>query len=174
MAYYDGLRAKWGTLPTPANGTGVSANLIALASATVTLANQPIPWPAAKAVARRSATGDWGKIVLRSRMTPTGGPGDAAILVAINAVESEDSDVLRVSDPDAWAVFVGGLQILENAGDLSAQSVAEITALAKVDIPWWSAKQADGGGELSTPPNVYDLIAAGLITEAFARQERLV
>ena len=109
-----------------------AAALVLVEALTITLTNQPIPWPTVETIARTSATGDWSRIVARSRQVPTLPPAtatDAAILAAINATESQNTDVLDPTNAPVWAAWQAGFAALEATGDLAATTVAAITAL---------------------------------------------
>lgn len=108
------------------------------------LTGQPFSWAAAKGIARGATTLDWPRIVARSAqrasavLPPPGTPLDpntAAILMAVNATESQDGDMVDPSHPEGWAAFQAGLAALQAIGDLSAKTVAAITALGTVQEP---------------------------------------
>lgn len=169
MAHYDALVKKWAALPPAKTGADVLANLAALNAEVVTMDNQPVRWGDAKGIARGAPTLDWSRIIARSRHSATLPPAtaeDMAVLVAINATESGDGDELNPANERGWAAFLAGLGALQAVGDLSQDTVDRIKALARRETPWWSSE-----GGLSAPPNVSDLIAAGLLAEDFARKE---
>ena len=109
-----------------------------------TLTGQPFPWAAAKGIARGAPTMDWSRIVVRSAqranvvLPPAGqalDPASAAILVAVNATESQDSDMIDPAHKEGWAAFEQGLGLLQMVGDLSSATVAAIVALGEVVVP---------------------------------------
>lgn len=117
-----------------------AAAAAALNAQTVSQTNRPILWADAKKVARTSSTGDWSRIVARSKQTPTLPPAtanDAAILAAINAVESEDGDLIDPANSAQWTTFINGISSLEAAGDLSSATAAAIQGLTSVTTPTW-------------------------------------
>lgn len=118
----------------------------ALAQQTATLHNQPFMWADAKRVARESPTGDWARIVMRSRQVaslPPQTPFDAAILAAINAVESADTDVVDPNDPGSWQAWSSGIAALSGVGDLSAGTVAALAALQTRTAPTFTPPPTD-------------------------------
>lgn len=152
---YTQLKAAIATLsPTPVGPAAIAAVLNAQ---TVTLAAQPITWGPVKLLARTSATGDWSRIVARSRMTPALPPAstlDAAILAAINATEGMDNDVIDPGNAAAWATFQGGMAALEATGDIAAATVAAILALTGPTVPMWQPLICSGDvqtAEAQTP-----------------------
>lgn len=106
------------------------------------LINQPFSWREAKRIARESPTGDWSRIVARSRLQPGLPPtttDDLAILAAINAVQSADTDIIDPASP-AWQ---GGLAALQGVGDLSTATALALHAIGTVTpLPW---KDVDAG-----------------------------
>ena len=62
---------------------------------------------------------------------------DAAIIAAINAVESSDSDIVDPAIAATWAAFQSGITSLCNIGDLSAATVSTISALTTKTVPMW-------------------------------------
>lgn len=124
-------------LPTPTDPVTIAGLLNAQ---TMTLNNQPFMLSQARMMARLSMTGDWARIVTRSRMTANLPPttvADMAILAAINVCAGGDTDVIDPSNSAAWAVWQAGMAALEASGDLSAATVAEISALTTVTVPVW-------------------------------------
>ncbi|WP_428485934.1 hypothetical protein [Rhodopila sp.] len=119
----------------------------AINAQSTTLTSQTFPWSAAKLIARQASTGDWSRIVARARGTPALPPAstaDQAILAAINAVESLDSDIIDPTNAPTWAAFQAGLAALGpsgpggiGSGDISAATIAAITALTTVTGPAW-------------------------------------
>lgn len=123
-----------------------AAAAAALNAQTDTLTNQVVRWVDAKRVARLAATGDWSRIVARARQTPALPPTtaiDAAILAAINAVESMEADLIDPSDTAGWSAWVGGISTLKAAGDLSQASVDAIMALTTHARPVWDPPVSD-------------------------------
>lgn len=118
----------------------------ALNARTVTKTGQKFFWKDAKRLARESATGDWGRIVARSRLQPNLPPAslaDAAILAAINAVESADDDVIDPSDPGSWQAWQSGLAALSAIGDLSANTITALNGLPTVVQLEWDPPPSD-------------------------------
>lgn len=131
------LKAAYIALGSPAD---LGAAATTLNAQTVTLSNQPFAWSSGKAIARRAATGDWSRIVARSRQVPALPPAtalDAAILAAINAVEAEDGDVIDPTNAAEWGAFQGGISALATEGDISSATIAAITALTSPTVPVW-------------------------------------
>jgi hypothetical protein len=113
---------------------------IVLNAQTIILNNQPVAWPAAKRIARTSSTGDWARIVARARQIPTLPPmtaTDAAILAAINAIESEDTDIIDPANTAEWTAFQTGLNALQATGDISVATISAISALTTSIVPAW-------------------------------------
>jgi len=111
----------------------------------------------AKTIARQSATGDWSRIVLRSRQVATIPPAtanDVAVLAAINVTESLDTDPIDQSNTATWPAWQAGIAALEASGDLSSASAALIAALSTQ-----TTTQAAIDGWVN-PPNEDDLAAA--------------
>jgi hypothetical protein len=135
---YAALKAALAALsPVPPD---IPSQVAAINAQTITLTNQPFAWSVAKALARTATTGDWSRIVARARQTPTLPPAtatDAAILMAINAVEAEDADVMDPTNAERWATLQAGLAALQAIGDISAATVAAINALTTVTQPAW-------------------------------------
>lgn len=131
---YQQIGAAWSALsPAPAS---LSAGLPQVQAYKVTLTNQPISWQAVKLVARRSSTGDWGRVEARSEQTPNLPPStatDAAILAAKNAVSMADTDMVDPTNATDWTAFQNGLTTLQTSGDISSATVTAINALTSVD-----------------------------------------
>jgi hypothetical protein len=126
---------------------GVSAIAAAINAQTVTATGAPFQWLAAKVLARTAPTGDWARIVARSRQTPTlppVTPTDAAILAAINATESGDTDLIDPGSTATWAAFQGGISALEASGDLASATASAILALADPTLPAWQPPVTEG------------------------------
>lgn len=120
--------------------SGFQAIANAINGQTTTLTNQPVKWADAKRLARTASTGDWSRIVARSRQVPAVPPAtatDSAILAAINAVESADADVIDPTNSAEWTAFQNGLSALQAAGDLASATVSAIQALTSVTGPKW-------------------------------------
>jgi hypothetical protein len=133
------LQAAIAALDVPDDSDAQIAGL--LNAQTVVLSEQPFPWGQALLLARTAATGDWARIVARSRQTPAlppATPTDAAILAAINATESQPGDVIDPTDAATWAAFQAGLAALEASGDLSSATIAAIGALTTVTAAAWT------------------------------------
>ena len=147
---YQALAAAYNAItPAPADH---AAAAVAINAPTVTTTGQPFLWSQATFIARTSVTGDWGRIVARSRQTPALPPVtaiDFAILAAINAVEGVGTDVIHPVDP-AWAAMQAGFAALLATGDISAATVAAIEALTISVSPAWE------------PPVTADDIASAL------------
>lgn len=110
---------------------------------TITVSNRPFKWRDAKRIARAAPTGDWSRIVARARMTPAlppATPGDAAILAAINAVESNDEDIIDPTDSAAWQALQAGIAALHGIGDLSTATIAALGELTTVIVPKWDPR----------------------------------
>lgn len=127
----DELKVAIGGLsPMPPDDNAI-ANVLNVQ--TVARTGQPFPWGKVKGVARRSATGDWARIVARARQMPVLPPAtalDVAILAAINATEGVDSDIIDPAHAEAWGAFQGGVAALRASGDLSVATASAIAALA--------------------------------------------
>lgn len=119
----------------------LTAATAALNAQIMTATNQTFTWLQAKTVAQTSITGDWSRIVARSRQTPTIPPvtgTDVAILAAINATEMSDTQVIDPTIAAGWSAVQSGLSALQTIGDLSSASVSAINALTTVTSPVWS------------------------------------
>jgi len=142
---YAQLAAAYNALsPVPASLSDACA---ALNAQTTTLTNQPITWLATKKIARIASTGDWSRIVARSRQVPALPPvtaTDVAILAAINAEQSEDADILDPTNTAQWDAFQAGISALEASGDLTSATAAAIVALATVVMPTWQPAVTPG------------------------------
>lgn len=99
------------------------------------LPNQPLRWGDVRGVAQ--ATGEWPNIVIRAEERPA----TNTVKAAINARATEPGQMIDPTDPRAWGAFQAGLQLFEAAGDLSAETVAAIQAMATVTIPAVVAEQ---------------------------------
>lgn len=118
---------------------------------TMVLRDQPFLWSEAMAIARGATTLDWARIVARSRMTPTLPPpgtplelADLAILIAIDAMQSKDGDIIDPVGERGWARFSQGLQVLQAVGDLSDDTVSKIQALTTKTVPVWASPVSTG------------------------------
>lgn len=138
MWTYAELKAADAALsPAVADLSDAAAALNAQAA---TVSVSLIPWTAIRKIARESATGDWPRIVKRAALPLAGTAGDAAILVATNAVESRDTDLIDPASP----VWQGGLAVLQAAGDLSHATIDAIAALSTATTPKWDPPVTPG------------------------------
>lgn len=99
----------------------------------------PIKWPDVKHLARVSISGDWARVITRSKQAANLPPQnriDLAILAAINAVESLEGDTIDPSDSAQWAMFRDGMAALHAVSDLSSATMQAILALA-TPLPVW-------------------------------------
>ena len=104
---------------------------------------QDISTQAAFDILVASATGDWAKVVLRSRGTPSGASPpsatDNAISAAIEAVSLLQSGeaTIGTSSAGVMSLLSSWLSDLAGVGDVSTASVTAIEALTSVTEPTW-------------------------------------
>jgi hypothetical protein len=121
----------------------IAAAAAAINQQKITLTQQDTAIVDMQRVLLSSATGDWAKIVARSRMSLTGTAVDGAILAAINAcalVNAAQAGTLRVvqtSVPEIATAFNQSLQGLLAVGDITQDSVNSIEALQTVIKDQW-------------------------------------
>jgi hypothetical protein len=118
----------------------IPSQVAAINAQTITLTNQPFAWMAARLAARTAGTGDWSRVIARSRQTPALPPAtanDAACLAAINAVQLSDNDIIDPTNAAEWATFQAGLTALAATGDLAAATIVAINALTTTTLPAW-------------------------------------
>lgn len=124
---------------------GTDAQVLAqLQAQTVTGPLQPTSILGMQSILLASASADWARVVLRSRMTPSGAATDAAIMAAITAtglVGSAGAGGLLNVDTGTPAVatqldaMLGGLH---QVGDLSTDTVTKVQAMRAplVTLAW--------------------------------------
>lgn len=126
--------------PAPAS---LAAGVVILNTQTTTLTGQNISAQAAFDILETSATGDWAKIVLRSRGTLSGSSPpsatDNAVSAAIEATALLQSSEATIETSNAGVATLLGswLAALVASGDVSSASEAAILALASVTEPTW-------------------------------------
>ena len=133
---YTALNEAYKALPA-SEQTPLATALAALQAQTTTLTGQPIAVPSMFAVLEGSTAGDWAKVVLRSRGTPSGvsppTAADQAISAAIEAVALFQAGGAVTAQE--WPLCSSWLNALEAVGDVSSASVTAITALSTVTVP---------------------------------------
>jgi len=126
--------------PVPAS---LAAGVVSLNTQTTTLTGQNISTQAAFDILESSATGDWAKIVLRSRGTLSGSSPptatDNAVSAAIEATVLLQSGeaTIETSNAGVAALLSSWLSALVTSGDMSSASEAAILAMTSVTSPAW-------------------------------------
>ena len=97
--------------------------------------------------ARALVRGEWARIAVRARQTPSmtadgapATPTDAAILAAINAAAMLDDQEIT---PDEWPSLSQGIAVLAAVKDISADLASEIAALATREVPVFTDAEID-------------------------------
>lgn len=158
MAYYDALIAKWATLPAVTTGADVTANLATLNAMTVPGTTQPVAIIDAVTYLREQNA--WLAI---KAAAPTNPAAEAAV---------DLNDDIRATTVDFSLPGVRAMiDALVTSGYLTTAQSAALIAMGATAVPWWEASIADTGAALSSPINVHDLIAAGVIAEQFAKDQ---
>lgn len=156
--HYAALTAKWATLPAVTTGADVTANLATLDALTLNGSSQPVA--IIEAVTYLREQNAWLAIKAASA-------DNAAAAAAVDLNDDVRATMIDFSLPGVKAM----LAALVSANLLSDDQSAALTAMGVATVPWWETPVANGGGGLSSPVNVHDLIAAGIIPEAFAKDQ---
>lgn len=119
---------------------GFQAQADALNAQVQALINRATTYGAVRAILKQAPTGDWAKIVARSKTTATLPPvtgADIGVLAAILLVSVEDADVLDPNLTAFWTQFTSWMGNLATLGDLSAASRTAVLALISGTGPVW-------------------------------------
>ena len=132
---YAQLKAAIAALPAGTAGIAAAIN-----AQTVAMTNVIVLWTDMKAVLRTAPTGDWAKIVMRSRMpsvVPPVSAQDFAVMAAINAVQSENTDRFDPTNAQVWAAVQSGINALANVGDVAPATLTILNSLTSRTSPVW-------------------------------------
>ena len=133
---YPQLKAAYVAAGSPAMAAAVAT----LNAQTVAMTNVVVLWTDMKAVLRAVSTGDWAKIVLRSRMlsvVPPVSAQDFAVMAAINAVQSENTDRFDPTNAQVWTAVQSGINALAAVGDVAPATVTILASLTSKTSPVW-------------------------------------
>ena len=138
---YSQLASSFAALsPMPSS---LSSAVETLNAQTVSLMNQNVIIQEAFSILVSSSSGDWAKVVLRSRESLSGSSSptaaDNAVIAAIQAVSLLQSGLstIETSNSSIASLLESWLSSLASVGDISSSSVSGILSLSTAIIPMW-------------------------------------
>lgn len=171
--HYDALVAAWSALPQPSSDTDTATVLSNLA----TLNARTVPGPArdvsaAEVVGELALDGSLLAIEAYAAAPPAGANAVAvagAKLLTQIAMNQSPITSFRMSDPTTAAKLAAMLDamVADATSGLTAANRDAVVALSQTTLPWRNAPVASGGAGLTgSRINAWDLVGAGLISEA--------